>query len=382
MRPRKLEYQGLPSYVFVEKGKRRKDGSYPEPYYVYRPPGARQIVLGRTKAQMYREYIKITETPMRVNSMGDLIERYLREIASAKPEKSYNNEMIKANFLIAFFKDFQPEEVTPQDIYEYMDARTQKIKTTEIIKGRKVVIIRGGQVAANRELSFLSCVCSFGIRKGILKNNPCSDVKKFKENPRDRYTEDHEYSAVYNEASEILKCILDFELIAGQRIGDARNIKEQDITEEGIRLFQSKSKNNNKKVKLLIGWYATEQDEENNISELRDVVNRARKLRGNIRSLYLFCKDDGQPYTYAGIRSMFERAMQKAIEKGTLKEKFHIHDLRAKNYSDDKDEDERVKRSGHVDAKMGRVYDRKHKKVRPHKPSETLRKLIKDQRLK
>jgi integrase len=347
--------KGLPERVYIDYGKQRKDGSWPKPIFYLKKDDNTRLFLGNTEAQMWRKWVELIERPNRIMSMEDLINQYLKEVSAKKG--SYDNEVIKANFLKAYFKELAPDEVTAPHIYEYMDIRSQKEKIKKEVNGRIVVIVKGGQVAANREKSMLSSIFSFAIRKGIVKVNPCTDVERFEEKARDRYPEDWELQAVYNESSNILKCIIDFEYLAGQRIGDAIAIMESDITQEGIRIIQDKSLHHKQKVKLLIEWS----------DALRDCVNRARKLRGSMRSMYLFCKKDGQPYTYAGIRSMFERAMNKALEKGTLKEKFHIHDIRAKTYSDDEDQEQKIKRAGHIDAKMGRVYDRKFKKVKPLK---------------
>ncbi len=86
--------------------------------------------------------------------------------------------------------------------------------------------------------------------------------------------------------------------------------------------------------------------------------------------MYLFCKNDGQSYTYDGFKSMFRRAMEKAIKKGKLYEKYTFHDIRAKSYSDETDTESKMKRAGHQSMQMRKVYDRKPVKVEPKKKWE------------
>lgn len=346
--------KNLPPRVYIDYGKQRADGSWPRIKYYFEPiieKGKRKgkrIILGYSEPEMYRNYSQLIEQPKHVETMRDLIDDYLQSEAINKGEETYKLEVLTAKFLKAFFGDLYPHEVTPQEIYRFMDIRATK----QTVDGK----IIGGQRAANQGRSMLSYVFNRGIRKGLLKDNPIRHVKPFILKPRDRYPEDWELKTVYDAASPILKCILDFAYLTGQRRGDILHIQESQVTEEGIRITQSKTKGK-VNTKLLIEWS----------DALRECVNKSRSLRGNIRSMYLFCKDNGQPYTIDGFKSMYKRAMLKALSKGKLKEKFNFHDLRAKTYSDDENEQQRIKRAGHVDASMGRVYDRKVKKVKPLK---------------
>lgn len=345
---RRKKNKGLPERVYIDYGKQRKDGTWPKPIYYLKKLDNTRVFLGNSEIEMRRKHLELIERPKRVKNMGDLIDDYLQSVAIKKSKSTYELEIGKAKFIKAFFKNFSPDEITPQDIYEFMDIRAQK----QEVNGRTI----GGERTANQERALLGNMLSLGIRKGLLKDNPVRHVKKFKEKPRDRYPEDWELKAVYDAASPILQCILDFAYLTGQRRGDILFIQESQISNDGIRITQEKTKGK-VNTKILIEWS----------DSLRECVNRARKLRGNIRSMYLFCKPNGQAYTVDGFKSMYKRAMLKALEKGILKQKFNFHDLRAKTYSDDENEQQRIKRAGHVDASMGRVYDRKEKKVRPLK---------------
>lgn len=359
-RPRKKENQGLPPYVDIEKGKKRKDGTWPKPYFVLRIKGKLPVKLGVTKADMYRNYGKIIDRPADITTMGDLIDAYIRTISAKKGDKTYENELIKAKFLMAFFKDFEPADVSPADIYEYMDLRSIKRRVESEINGKKHVTMKGGHVAANRDLVFLSTIFGFAIRKGIVDANPCKDVEKYTETPRDKYIENWEFHAVYKASPAILRYILAFAYLTGQRVGDILKIKESEMDQRGIFIIENKSISTvkpQKPKKKIILWSDV----------LIRVVDRAHRLRAGVNSEYLFCKEDGDRYTYAGLRSMFDRAIDRALEKGILKEKFNLHDIKAKTYSDEEDKIKSMHRAGHTSPKMARVYDRKTKEILPLK---------------
>jgi integrase len=336
---RRKKNKGLPERVYIDYGKQRKDGTWPKPRYYLKKPDNTQVFLGNTEIEMRRNHLALIERPKYVQTTEDLFTRYMQEVACKKSPRTYKNNLSQIKFLTAFFKDLDINDITPQHIYQYMDIRRER-----------------GVRAANGDKALLSNIFSYAIRWGLAKDNPCKLVKAFEEKPRDRYPEDWELKAVYNEGSEILKCIIDFGYLTGQRIGDILTIQETQISEEGIKIYQAKTKHK-VAVKLLIQWSPA----------LEECVKRARNLRGMVRSLYLFSKDDGQSYSYFGFRSMFKRAMVKALEKGTLLEKFNFHDIRAKTYSDEEDEAQKIKRAGHTDASMAKTYDRKFKKVRPLK---------------
>jgi integrase len=336
---RRKKNKGLPERVYIDYGKQRKDGTWPKLVYYLKKLDNTRVFLGNTEIEMRRNYIELIDRPKRVKNIEDLFTRYLQEVACKKSPRTYKNILSQIKFLTAYFRELDIDNITPQEIYRYMDIRRER-----------------GIRAANGDKALLSNIFSYAIRWGLAKDNPCRLVKAFEEKPRDRYPEDWELKAVYDEGSEILKCIIDFGYLTGQRIGDILTIQESQIDEQGIKIYQAKTKHK-VAIRLLIEWSPA----------LSDCVKRARNLRGMVRSLHLFSKDDGQPYSYFGFNSMFKRAMIKALEKGALLEKFHFHDIRAKTYSDEEDETQKIRRAGHTDAAMGRTYDRKFKKVRPLK---------------
>lgn len=361
-KPKKVD-KHLPMRVYVDRGKKRKDGSWPLPKYYLKPPKGNRIPLGRNEADALRKWVEVIGRPKNVATMNHLFDRYvIEELSKVKKAKNYKNSIQRLKAPRLYFGEMYPEDVEQADIYDFMEERSVKVKVKRMIRGKEKEMEIGGKVAANREKSILSQVFKFGIKKRIVTKNPCVGVERNTEIPRDRYPKDWEFDAVYDAGSEILQCIMDFGYITDQRIGDILEINEREnISEQGIEVTQNKSEGGKRVlVKILIKWD----------DALRECVNRARNLRGDIRSMYIFCKQDGQPYTYDGFKSMFRRAVDKAIKNGTLQEKFNYHDIRAKSYSDETNLEDKMKRAGHQSLQMRKTYDRKPVEVHPKKKWE------------
>ena len=63
--------------------------------------------------------------------------------------------------------------------------------------------------------------------------------------------------------------------------------------------------------------------------ELRASINKILALPRPVIGMYLVCTRRGQPYTSDGFRSIWHRAMKKALEETRLQLPFTEHDLRA-----------------------------------------------------
>ena len=220
-----------------------------------------------------------------------------------------------------------PDKVTPQDIYAYMDARDAPVR-------------------ANREKALLSHVFSYAIRWGVVADNPCRNVKRNTERPRKRYVTDAEFDAVYDMASPMIQCAMMISLLTGLRQGDILKLQIQSLTDEGIEVRTSKTGK-----AMLFEW----------TDELRDVVERAKKLRGRRQTMYLLFGSRGHRYTSSGFQTAWYRLMDTAVEEGAVKERFTFHDIRAKAGSDS--EDDRL--LGNDKRTLERHYKRKPVAVTP-----------------
>lgn len=282
-------------------------------------------------------WTKIINPTRRIHTMNQLFDRYMVEVAPTKAPATYKANILQVASLRIWFGSMQPDEITPVDIYKYIDTRAIK-----------------APVAANREKALLSHCFSMAIRWGIIRDNPCKNVKRITERPRERYIEDEEYLAFQSICSPLVIYMMDFAYFTGQRKGDILSIKLTDIVEEGIKIEQNKTG-----AKILISW----------TDKLRECVSNIRKLpRSNVYSLTLFCNRNGAPLTSDGFSSVWDRLMIKALEQGLIKQKFRFNDIRAKSASDAKNVSQASELLGHTDSRITqRVYIRNHKKVTPIK---------------
>jgi len=313
----------LPQRVYISRG-----------FYSYVDINNKWHKLGKTLPEAMVAWTKLIDRPATVCTMNQLFDRYMFEVAPKKSQRTYKDNQREVMNLRVYFGEMSPEDIDPTVIYQYMDIRSTK-----------------APIRANREKSLLSHVFSMAIRWGIVKDNPCRNVKRNPEKPRDRHIEDWEYKAVWNIAPELIKAAMDFARLTGQRIGDILRVKLSDITEDGVRIDQGKTGK-----KLLIEWS----------DMLRKCVNTARLLPRPIRGLYLFCNRFGQPYTSSGFKTLWQRTMTKAIQEGVLTERFTFHDIRAKASSDIKSTRHASELLGHASESMTKkTYRRGVTKVKP-----------------
>jgi len=180
---------------------------------------------------------------------------------------------------IDVFGAMPPSSIRPLHIAEYLRLR-----------GREAPI------QANREVSLLSVIFSFGLQWGYVERNPCTGVRRHTEKGRDRYITDEEFVAVQNIAGDFLSAMMEFAYITAMRKSDILTLRLDQITAEGVFVRQGKTSK-----RQLFTW----------IADLRCGVDRAKSLPRPVRGLHLFCNRRGQPYTVTGFNAMWNRVQVK-----------------------------------------------------------------------
>ncbi len=310
---------GLPKNVYL------KHGAY---YYVRDNKWTRLAKKG-DESGMYKALSSIFRTENRKPAMLTILEKYEREILPTKAKGTIKDQKHHLQILKEVFGKMEPTAIKPKHIAQYLDAREAKI-------------------AANREIALFSHVFRKAIRWGFVEKNPCIDVERNQEKPSDRYIEDWEFHAVYQQASPHVQIFMDLAYITGQRQADLLKIKHSDILEEGIFFEQNKTG-----AKIIVEWSEA----------LRDVVNRAKKEFSH-SSEYLVVNSFGEKYGSSGIQTAWQRLIVNCTESGIIRERFTFRDIRAKARSDGDDK----KLLGHANPEaMAKIYQRKPVKVKPVK---------------
>lgn len=324
--------------------------------YYYRPAGSnRWVHLGRDYAQAMMAWAKLLNRPSEMANIGQVMDRYLLEIAPGKAKRTFRDNIKEMANLKTFFGRLHPDDIDERMIYQYMDER-------------------GAEVRANRELSLLSGVFKKAIRWGAASRNPVASVERFPEIHRRRYVADWELEIFKAVSSPMIRAYCDLKYMTGLRKGDILTLTRSSLTEEGIYVAPRKSQRKHPKTgeQLLMREQTFEWTDE--LRAAVDAVLALKKGRA-IHSVYLFSTRDGKSYydieksRADGFDAIWKRYMAKAKEEakrqGKVLEHFTEHDIRAKNASDEENEAEAQKRLGHASVKQTRDYRRKVDKVQP-----------------
>lgn len=338
MRPR-TRHTGLPKYCYVRAGR----GTY---YMkVPAPDGElRNRDFGRDLEGMLREWRAVwgpRAQADRPRLMEGLFDSFMAECA-ARVRKGELSATTEADYLKCI-GNLRPVwgrvrivDVEPVDLKAWQD-------------------IRGAQSVrrCNLERTVLSECFKLAIVKGAARANPVDHLKPLKERPRDRYVTDAEFTAVFERAPEIVQAAMLLAAITGLRQGDILRLRRSDFGKDGLTVRTRKTGQ-----PLVFGW--------------TEGMKRAVLLAVGARAfipMALLSTEDGKPYTGDGFRTLWHRAMVRAIEASRPApgaeprlQRFTFNDLRAKAGSESRD----WKLLGHLDQRtFERVYNRLPRQVTP-----------------
>jgi len=316
----------LPPRMYMYKGKRKNT------YYTITAANE-YITLGHDLAESKKKLIEIEEGRPVAGSIGELIDRYMKEISPKKAASTHKDELASAERLRNVFGKMKPGDLRPVHVAKYLDLRGQT-----------------APVRANREKSLLSHMFSIAMRWGIVDTNPCRGVARNTERPRDRLVTDAElinfctFAERTNETGRMLSSVARLAYLTGQRRGDLLRLRLDLLADEGIMITQSKTR-----AKVIIEWTPA----------LRNCVAALKSLDRPVSGLFLICNRSGQPYTDSGFKAMWGRTMAAWIKEGN--EGFTFHDLRAKAITRMVEDGRKAADlSGHsTDALVKKVYDRR-----------------------
>lgn len=254
--------------------------------------------LGKDLHAALVEYARLTAGPNKAE-LSKLVTDTLADLkADGLAESTLKNYGIAAKKILDAFVEFTPQQVKPHHVAVFLDSMKAKPS------------------AANHCHALLRNMFKRGVRWGIVETDPTRDIEQFKTGARDRYITEAEYARIHQNATPTLQCLMDIAYITGQRIGDCRHIRYEDISEAGIFVKQKKTK-----AKVLISM----------TPDLQEVVNRAKGLHTSVRGLTLFHTRKGTPIPYATLYHQWQTAC-----KAAGVENANFHDIRAAAATDAK----------------------------------------------
>lgn len=227
---------------------------------------------------------------------ADVAQRYLKEVTPDKKPSTQRDDLAHAKKFITFFGKFYLNEITPDLITQYVLKRKKKV----------------GPSSVNRELAFLSASFNKAYKLwGWCKENPVSKIKRDKETKRVKYFSETEFQEIFNHSTEWVKPLVLLAKNTGLRKSNVVSLKwsEVNLNDRLIILDGAVMKNSHCLGVPLnsVAW---------------DVIKDQRRNQ-KLHSSYVFCKDNGEPYTGWGVYQAFKKACIKAKLPD-----FRFHDLR------------------------------------------------------
>jgi integrase len=208
-------------------------------------------------------------------------------------------------------------------------------------------------VTANRHVQYIKAAWNWGLQRyaTVPDPNPCLGVDLNKEEARDRYVTDEEYTIGYSVAKSMrvpyFAPAMELAYLCRARRVEVFGLTEDDCLPEGIHLRRTKGSRGE-----IVRWVPRLQAA---IAACRSIYPNAPPYRGK---RFLIHDKAGKPYTKNALDSAWQRIIHKAMDpektQPTLKEAFHFHDLKAKGITDSK----RFNAGGHRTKKMEAVYNR------------------------
>lgn len=221
-------------------------------------------------------------------TMGHWMDSWLthlkgRVAASALAERTLQDYTQDIELMRAYLGHMAPQDVQPHHIAAYLEVGLQQ----------------GRAVRANREKAALSSCMSWMITRpdSGLTSNPCKQVKRNTEKPRDRFVTDDEYARVYERCGPAERAWMELMYRTLQRPSDILRWTHSNISVEGgQRVLSFRQSKTGAHLRIQVT---------DTLQACFDQLAASRQRR----SLYLICREDGGPYTEEGIASMFRRAV-------------------------------------------------------------------------
>lgn len=359
-RKRSKENQGLPARW------RKIHGAY---YYRVPPgleaawDGKKSFRLGARLDEAYKTWAARLTHVKEAKTIGQLLDRYALEIVPTKAAATRSGNLLIIGTLKKVFGDMPLESFKPKLVYQYVDKRS--VKKLDPETGR----VRGGKVAAHREIEVLSHAYTMAVKWGYIDRHPfLGQIRLEGEPPRNRYVEDWEIVEALSLDSRrkkgsvlMIQAYIRLKLLTGMAQGDLLRLTESQLKKDGIHNQRHKTAKSTGK-RTIYEWSP----------ELRAAVEMAKASRPVHISPFLFCTREGVGYINEetgkapGWKSMWQRFMARVVAETKVIEPFTEHDIRAKVASDATTLEHARQLLAHADARTTQhIYRRKPERVKP-----------------
>lgn len=289
-------------------------------------------------------------------TLRDLINRYtLNVLPTKETSQRESNTYSLARITKVLDLDQPVIQFKPHHAYQYRDG----------------IHLNNSANCANKDIETLSHIFTKAIEWGCEMTHPIKGIMKKLPTPaNERYVYDDELDWFLSVSNRFLNVYCPLKLATGKDQIMLLKLQLSDITEHGIN-FGKRQKTGAGKASFLPFEY--EGQSTGLLEIIKDIMAwRKDYLKPGVSSLYLFCSQVGNPMfnqktgKTSAFKSQWKRAMDLALEKTNLSERFTEHDLRAKTASDIDNDIEASKLLGHASvATTRKIYIRKPQTVIP-----------------
>jgi integrase len=264
---------------------------------------------------------ELAQPPEGFGPMPFLIAQWEREEMPSLDPKVQKVEQQRGRVIADAFVEFLPDQVDAPACIDFLKQFRHMPRTFNAYRAKLRELMRFAEAKGRRPAG----------------SNPTQAIKTMRCPPRDRYITDSELrrikvaamrwdsgkQAIDTRSGPMLCALIDMAYLTGQAIGDLLQLEWKDLRADGIFFARGKVEKTTG-AKVLIEW----------TPKLRDVERRLKALRKERRAFgsAVFVRQDGQPLTYWGASSAWQRARERAgITDCTF------HDLKAKALTDKED---------------------------------------------
>lgn len=239
-----------------------------------------------------RRAIDILEGKVIVGSVGDMIDRFVRETAPTHfLDQSKDGIAVRASSaanLTRFFGTMAPKALTTHHGYQFLKARAAA----------------GAPAKANKELALMSTICHYAVREGIMELNPFTGMmlnryeKDVRVVSRRQILRFYLWSLHQGPKIRNLGCAAMFTYLTGFRASEVRPFHVSGLERDGVRVISAKRKMGETEVTKLREWS----------TRLRTVVARSKQTHTR-KVDYLFANSSGKEYSRSGWGAVWQDAM-------------------------------------------------------------------------
>lgn len=289
----------------------------------------KEIPLGSDLTIALRKWAEIEGKPaVSDNALGKIYQKYIkwaenRDVSglSQRTIKDYQEHWRQ---LEKIFADAPIDQIQPQHLVRYFDARESKIR-------------------AKKEIKFLSTIYNWAKARGYSMGvNPTQGITRQMrvQTKRTIYVTDTDFALVRKNAVQFVQDAMDIALLTGQRPADVFKMRWTDIKDGILTIQQNKT---GQTVHITI-------------------EGELKKTLDNIRSRPVISQTIIKKTTSATFRRAFTDARDKAEieakEAGIKFQRFQFKDIRAKAATDSADHTQAQKLLGHKHATTTDIYRR------------------------